>query len=313
MPGTIDPQEIYLLQRYVSLEYFGELRDIWAAIVEHVELCLDSFMRNLPAGYRSRTISEQPDIVWGEHVLPNFRKTLQGLHTGFVLLSHGDARGLDYACGPLNAFKGQSEFWSGWMSEADQSHYADLLHNAVMFSFNISTTVEAGWDPTDLSTAYDADERGRLNRPAQWPIYQVNQNVHVGSGEKVLTSGIYVPQIDDSCAEFLSTSFDEAPLANVLVEVLDRGVVDSEVEIERLPCVWHLVERIADIDRAAPSLVETKVKRTPGGEHCPETGFYFTPARANSRRYFDKGELMPNVETSYGATIWQWDERQTET
>ena len=50
--------------------------------------------------------------------------------------------------------------------------------------------------------------------------------------------------------------------------------------------------------------------RAPAGEPCPREGWWFTPARANSRRHFAVGELMPDVGGDYGATIWQWDEQQ---
>jgi hypothetical protein len=43
-----NPQEIYLLERYPSLDYFCELRDTWADMVKHLETCLDRFMQNLP-------------------------------------------------------------------------------------------------------------------------------------------------------------------------------------------------------------------------------------------------------------------------
>ena len=45
------------------------------------------------------------------------------------------------------------------------------------------------------------------------------------------------------------------------------------------------------------------------GQPCPRAGFWFTPARADSRRRFALGEVMPDVGGSYGATIWQWDDR----
>jgi hypothetical protein len=46
------------------------------------------------------------------------------------------------------------------------------------------------------------------------------------------------------------------------------------------------------------------------GEHCPRSGYWFTPAAANSRRHFVQGDLMPDTKSSWGATIWQWDENQ---
>lgn len=47
-----------------------------------------------------------------------------------------------------------------------------------------------------------------------------------------------------------------------------------------------------------------------GGEHCRVTGFYFTPAHANSRRRLVKGEKAPEWNSEYGKTIWQWDTNQ---
>jgi hypothetical protein len=50
--------------------------------------------------------------------------------------------------------------------------------------------------------------------------------------------------------------------------------------------------------------------RVLGDEQCLKEGFWFTPARANSRQHFKQGEVMPVVGGDYGATIWQWDAQQ---
>lgn len=38
---------------------------------------------------------------------------------------------------------------------------------------------------------------------------------------------------------------------------------------------------------------------------CPRAGFWFTPARLDSRRHFTQDEPMPDMGGDYGATIWQ--------
>jgi Protein of unknown function (DUF3396) len=48
-----------------------------------------------------------------------------------------------------------------------------------------------------------------------------------------------------------------------------------------------------------------------GGLPCPRAGWWFTPAREGSRRHFAQGETMPELGSDYGASIWQWDDRQT--
>ena len=50
--------------------------------------------------------------------------------------------------------------------------------------------------------------------------------------------------------------------------------------------------------------------RCEAGEPCPREGWWFTPAKADSRRHFMQGEVMPAFTTDYGATVWQWDELQ---
>ncbi len=62
-----------------------------------------------------------------------------------------------------------------------------------------------------------------------------------------------------------------------------------------------------------PMIVPQPVKRGParhsvrGGSPCPETGWWHTPAKAGSRRYFEAGEIMPVIEGSqWGATNWHW-------
>jgi hypothetical protein len=80
------------------------------------------------------------------------------------------------------------------------------------------------------------------------------------------------------------------------------------------PSEWYLVEpidgefeKLADID-----IVENVVKgaKITGGEKCIEPGFYFAPAKPDSRRYFYKGDTTPEFDTQYGSTIWQWDKEQ---
>jgi hypothetical protein len=317
MITKLNPQEIFLLERYISTEYFCELRDTWEEMVKHVEACLDGFMRNLPKNYRSRQLPEQPDVVWGGRVLPNFRNTLQGLYTGFILLTHSDYKGLSHAWGPLSDFKGQMDFWSGWMSRMDENLYGELLNKCVTLAGTISRTESAGWAPFALANY--REEWGPLNPPANWPRYTLNTNVFVASGDKLERSGIYVPDVDNSCSQFLSTEYDEAPAARVRVRVdpiLDPATgekYDEQPVFEERSCTWYLVERDLEtlLGRDDPESGTPKMIRLFVGDVCPETGYYFTPAKTDGRRLFEKGQVMPDFSSEYGRTIWQWDRNQT--
>jgi hypothetical protein len=316
--NKINPQEIYLLERYTSLAYFGEMRDAWETMIKHVEICLDRFVHNLPLDYRSRPLPEQPDAVWGERVLPNFRNTFQRLCDGYIRLSHGDLRGLGSAGGPLSDFKGQMDFSSDWMGEIDEEIYRDLMGAATTIATNIQVTEEAYWDAEDLVTRYNPFSRGPLNPPPKWPQYRLVPSIQIASGTAPVQTGIYVPNLDNSCAQYLSPILENAPEASVFIRMenlfhpVTHEKYGEQPVFEKHPCIWTLVERISDAGgkSTAPSLLAQTAHRVPAGQPCPETGYYFTPARQDSRRKFAKGEIMPEMNAQYGATIWQWDPHQ---
>jgi hypothetical protein len=313
----INVQEVYLLERYSSLEYFAQLRETWGKMIEHVENCLQSYLSDLPAKYRSTPLPEQADIVWGHRILPNFRDTMQGLHTGFIMLTHGDFRGLHCAHGPINDSIGQRRDYSpDWMSVEDRNVYEDLLEQAAKMAGHITATEGAYWQPLDL-TNY-VEELKTLPPLAELATYRINQKVSVRVGAKTPQSGIYVPDVENSCAQFLSTYYNEAPHAYVVAgfrDLLDPRTgekYDEEPILEEKDCTWYLVECASASEDVPQSDIAdpAQLMRVAAGQPCPEAGFYFTPARANSRKLFKQGEIMPDLGTDYGTTIWQWDAKQ---
>ena len=51
--------------------------------------------------------------------------------------------------------------------------------------------------------------------------------------------------------------------------------------------------------------------RVEGGQPCPQTGFWETPAKLHSRTHFEQGQIMPVFDdAAYGETIWHWSEEQ---
>ena len=43
------------------------------------------------------------------------------------------------------------------------------------------------------------------------------------------------------------------------------------------------------------------------GEKCPQTGYWFTVAKENSRQYFKEGEILPDIKSDWGDVYWQFD------
>ena len=315
MATPLIPQEIYLLERYSSADYFGDMRDAWAAMVEHAEKALEIFERNLPADYRKRPLPGQPDIIWGERVLVNFCSTRDYLDSAFIRLTHKDLTALSGANGVLTDFAGFSRDYSAdWMDEppvaAVMPGAADefwrLLGEATERASNIQTTFYAGWKIGSLSTRYGR-ERGPLNPPASWPQYRLRPEVTVNTDQPVPRTGVYLPDADDSTAAFMieGKKATEAMIGFDPKRLQNRSKANT---------VWSLVERTAEsgggIPGSADPLVAGVRLRCEGGQACPREGWWFTPAKLNSRRLFNRAEIMPVFTTDYGSTIWQWDERQ---
>jgi hypothetical protein len=230
------------------------------------------------------------------------------------MLSHGDVNGLSYAHGPVNDSIGQRRDYSpDWMSTEDRNLYNSLLEKAAAMAGYITATEGAYWRPLTLSTHPDILKA--LTPPAQWPVYRINQAISVRTGAKTPQNGIYVPDLENSCAQFLGTRYKEAPQAYVVVgfrDLLDPETGEKygeEPRLEKKDCVWYLVERAADSAEFQQSdfIESAQLVRVAAGQSCPETGFYFTPARSGSRRLFQKDDVMPDFGAEYGTTIWQWD------
>ena len=85
-----------------------------------------------------------------------------------------------------------------------------------------------------------------------------------------------------------------------------------------IPSNWYFVEIINDefeeiavVSQEESRTINTQERlRVEGGHACVRTGYWFTPAKPGSRRYFKDGEMMPAFGTDYGVTFWQWDEDQ---
>lgn len=315
MATPLIPQEIFLLERYTSFESLEQVRDAWRAMLNYAEDLLDRFMQQLPPDYRNRPLPEQPDIVWGERVLPNFRGTMQWLDDACIKRVNNDF--LCYKGFNLRGdIRGQGEYWSGWMNEVEpdaEDTYYDLLHRAGFLAKPIEMASGGVWSPGDFTTAYDqVFPTLPLAPPLSWPVYRLNTQVKVKSGERNPVTGFYLPDVDDSVPTLLIKTDDE-----MWGEAPEASVTHSDgADAGYLPCTWTLIERIADSGGGTPgqsdeSITDARIQRVPGGQACPMAGWWYTLAAQASRHYFNKGDVMPKIgDSSYGDTYWLWDADQ---
>lgn len=314
MTIKFEVDQIKLLELFISKTYFAAMRDEWERMINHVEACLSSYMSNLSPNYRSKPLQDQPDVAWGHRVLPNFRQTMEGLNTGFILLTHGDMSGLAYANGVRSDYKGQMEYGSDWMEPDDAQKYDDAIYSAMVMAHNIGITEAAEW--TSLKPSKHLKELQLASQQASFRSYKVNMNVSVRSGNKITVNGIYVPDLEQGCPQFLNSGRLFSPKTSVyvrskdLLDPITGEKYDEHRFYEEKDCIWYLIERCDGAESTTDSVHAATTLCINGGEQCSQSGYYFTPASPNSRSWFEAGSLMPLLSTEYGMTIWQWDLNQ---
>ena len=116
---------------------------------------------------------------------------------------------------------------------------------------------------------------------------------------------------DDTCGGYFGYWAIEAGAVAYLMELDDSSFREHLVYPKDLVDFAREMDALSGGSR--PPEQDVSQIRVDGGNNCLQTGYWFTPARQDSRRFFTAGELMPSFPHSpYGATIWQWSENQAD-
>jgi len=101
--------------------------------------------------------------------------------------------------------------------------------------------------------------------------------------------------------------FEGSPEPELAPSLVARNAFKSSPSrwcfVELVPGEFEPVEE--DKDDFHPFSPENQ--RFGAGETCTTSGYYFTPARLDSRRWFTAGDIFPHTDSAYGKTIWQRD------
>ena len=146
---------------------------------------------------------------------------------------------------------------------------------------------QAGWARDIL----DYDRDSGLDLPAMWDWLTEAESL------RIFPLWGYMSQLATNIRRTADDTWNRTN-DDILLDEQYTGPIDW-------PANWR--DDVADLaDGAAQRL------RCEAGHPCPREGWWFTPAKAGSRRHFRQGEVMPAFSTDFGSTIWQWDERQGE-
>ena len=276
------------------------MRDAFAQMLEAAEYALELFVNDLPFDYRNRPINRQPDIVWGERVLPNLRSTLDSLNVGYQELLQGDLIAIRYGTNVKSDFRAiNMDYDIDWMPKQQQLDYDQWQREASLRAFNMEITSYFGWCIGDLMEDYSTESRGPLNPPESWPIYRFNPKYSVELDEIVPVAGIYVPDRADASAQVLL----DGMLANKAYVGYDPETMQA---VGRAPVTWMLVERIADSGGGSMNVAPKRL-RCESGNPCPQTGHWWSPS-SQDVKYFKAGEVMPKMKRLEWHTIWYLNE-----
>lgn len=175
----------------------------------------------------------------------------------------------------------------------DKKYFRYWLPDNVRFHFQDSDGVRIEIDGKRYATVEDAkDVAGNsIDGQKQFSIYEPDGQLmyrHIYDQSPYMT------------AYMMDFSFPEPELADWDFFVALKGSFDY-------------MRENAHKHHEQSSAATSDISRVAGGRKCPHSGWWSTPAKVGSRRYFKQGDVFPMIEgSSYGATFWQWSPDQAD-
>jgi hypothetical protein len=254
-----------------------------------------------------------------------------------AILRHGEFDPMEQWASQMQDIpRGFRESNMEWLTQADQDTFLGLLNDTYSICSRFSDSIlmsnmyssdgykdrSADWHyemPEDMG--YESNDIARYSEkhifpvlPQQIPEYAPDTSVSCKTGDIVPWTGVWVPSTGMGTAA-LAFARKNVQIMQPAYEIASRDE-DGYATFTLVDCLWHPVKPTGRmIDH--PAITKAKYINDQGrlrceaGQPCPQAGYWFTPASAGSRRSFAQGELMPEFKSSYGLTIWQWDDNQS--
>ncbi|WP_026472244.1 hypothetical protein [Alkanindiges illinoisensis] len=303
---SINPKEAYLLEQFSSLQFFETMRNNYHLFLDGLEELFEIYMHNLPYNLRDLPLPEQADINWGGTVLPNLRGTMDRINYAYAKIKAGDFTYLDCVGEIRSNDKGLSEFSPHWMDDLPTDKVwqtFDYYSKAKQYASIIEYTYPTSWKKDFLAKEFPSlslFSNIDIELPASYPIYRINPEIKIKTGEKVVQKGIYICEELDMGLTFIAFSPEKD---NGLAPEYTRR--NSETgENMYFETMWTLVERIADEGGSTETIQAENLKGF-GGEICPYSGQWWSPANQSEKRYFEQGDTFPKLKNNFwGKTIW---------
>ncbi|ELX7028132.1 hypothetical protein U1K26_000971 [Salmonella enterica] len=201
--AVLHPQECWLLERTVSLEYYRRRYDAWQEFIELCEQQVAQWGRSMPLDIRRRPLYEQVDAVWGGRVLPNIRNALKSMKYDFLQRQQNIPDAFHSGGNISSDARGLIDYFPNWMPEAAQKQYEKLLWRARFYDELIKYTSTGYWYEGSLTYYYKESTFGPLALPMQLPMYELDRSIYLREENPVIADGLYLPDIPDAGVRLL--------------------------------------------------------------------------------------------------------------
>ncbi|MGM9487334.1 hypothetical protein [Ideonella sp. YS5] len=317
-------REAHLWYTITSADFVGHAKP-------HLEVALDVLRDGIK---RAPLAAEYPPVpYWGgviEHLLLSFDNALIALQAGefgpmVTLVSRlmdvprGLSESVQWLPGEAHArmlnsvdsaYSICSEFLSGI---AMSQMYRDDGYKDGTSDWHDDMPEDMGIPSNGILVYYEEPLYGCVGRPSHIPEYTPDTKVVCKTGEIVPWTGVWVP-VSGMGTAALAFARQGIQIMQPAYELAREFAEDEYLEATKLvDTSWHPVKptgRMIPLPPVDAASASSGSGRCRAGDPCPREGYWFTPAKAGSRRHFQQGATMPEFKSDYGLTIWQWDDDQ---
>ncbi|MEK8032528.1 hypothetical protein AACH06_17030 [Ideonella sp. DXS29W] len=207
-----------------------------------------------------------------------------------------------------------------WRAVTMSKMYGDSAYRSGSSQWRVDLPRDMGIPSNEILRYYEESVYKTIGRPKEIPEYVADRTKICRTGDLVPWTGVWVPGAGMGTAAlvFARQGLQVMQPAYEVALLSDDGEDIDEFQLNETQ--WHPVVQSGRLMPLPPAeeKADTDWNHAGGAARCealrpcPREGWWVTPAKADSRRRFQLGELMPEVGGDYGATIWQWDERQSD-
>ncbi|MGM9487332.1 hypothetical protein [Ideonella sp. YS5] len=277
----------------------------WGGVVEHLLLSFDNAVIALMAGEFGPMVQLAGRLM---DVPRGFSESVQWLP------SEANARMLNAVETAYGIF---SRFLRG-LTMSQRYSSDDYKNGSTAWRYELPK--DAGFVSNNILRNTENSVYEVVGRPALIPEYAHDANVVCKTGDIVSWTGVWVPTTGMGTAA-LAFARQGIQIMQPAYELAREFAEGDHIEATKLvDTSWHPVKPTGRMiplppagaadDALAATSASSGSGRCKAGDPCPREGYWFTPAKAGSRRHFQQGETMPEFKSDYGLTIWQWDDDQ---